>query len=217
MEFVDGVRDDKIRAFGSDPEFIARKGLEAVVRMIFQDGFVHADLHPGNLLFLSGNRIAAFDDGLVGELDNDDRRRFAFFWYYIVTGMGAEVARWVLEQSRTEPLADYPAYEREVVGAVSGFHDQPFENVQLTGLIAELYRIVRRHRIRFEATFTVANIALMVIEGIGRKIHPKLNKPRSRLLSSGDDAPAAASTPRHAATTGSASTICARSSRRRRR
>jgi predicted unusual protein kinase regulating ubiquinone biosynthesis (AarF/ABC1/UbiB family) len=147
--------------------------------MIFQHGFIHADLHPGNILFVPGGRMAVFDLGLVGQLDEENRRRFAFLCYYIVAGMGREVARWLAEQSQRGRVRDYPAYEREVVGVVSEFYDRPYEEVQLTGLIAALYDIMRRHGIRFEATFTVANIALMVIEGLGRKLDPKLNLSRA--------------------------------------
>ncbi len=178
MEFVNGVKDGEILAVGSDPEFVARKGTEAIVQMIFQHGLVHADLHPGNVLFLPANRIAVFDLGLVGRLDENDRTRYAFFCYYIVSGMGVEVARWIAEQSEAKRVRDYAKYESDVVAHVAEFHDRPFEDVQLTGFLVGLYEIVRRHGVRFEATFTIANIALMVIEGIGRKIDPKLNVTR---------------------------------------
>ncbi len=178
MEFIEGVKDDKIRAVGGDPEFLSRKGTEAIVRMIFQHGFVHADLHPGNILFLGGNRLALIDLGLVGRLDQENRRRFAFLCYYIVAGMGSEVARWLAENSRIQKLRDYGAFEREIIGHIAEFHDRPFEQVQLAGLIAGVYDIARRHSVLTEATFAMANIAIMVIEGIGRKIDPKLNVTR---------------------------------------
>ena len=48
--------------------------------MIFEDGFVHADLHPGNIFVLDDQRIAMVDLGLVGELDAPHRATFSRFF-----------------------------------------------------------------------------------------------------------------------------------------
>jgi len=178
MEFIEGVKADKLDALGIDRAFVARKGLEGIARMIFQHGFIHADLHPGNMLFLTGNRIAVFDLGLVGILDDHDRRRFALLYYYFVSGMAADVARWFVEEFDATRLTDHAAFERDVAELVTMVHDKRLEEMQLTAALAKAYVLVRRHKIRGPATFTIANIAMMVVEGISRGIDPKLNLTR---------------------------------------
>ena len=117
MEFLDGVKEDKIDALGIDRAYIARKGLESVVRMIFQHGFIHADLHPGNVLFLPGNRFAILDLGLVGVLSDHDRRRYALLGYYIVSGLAADMVRWAYEEFDASRVTDRAALDVDLPAA----------------------------------------------------------------------------------------------------
>jgi len=79
MSYVEGTKILAART-RSDPKRVARLGLQALLKMIFEDGFVHADLHPGNILITPGDQIALLDLGLVGELDDPHRRGFARFF-----------------------------------------------------------------------------------------------------------------------------------------
>ena len=54
--------------------------------MVFQFGLFHADPHPGNVLFLPGDRVGFIDFGLVGRLDPSERRRMALMLWALVDG-----------------------------------------------------------------------------------------------------------------------------------
>ena len=73
MELIEGVREQDLEAQGLDVRRIVSAGMRAVCRMIFLHGFVHADLHPGNLRFLPPGRVIFLDLGLVGTLVDADR------------------------------------------------------------------------------------------------------------------------------------------------
>lgn len=71
MERVSGLPPDdpeRLRASGLDPEEVALNGAEALLTMIFREGFFHADPHAGNLFVLPGNRVCFIDFGMVGAL-----------------------------------------------------------------------------------------------------------------------------------------------------
>src|SRR5262249_46460464 len=71
QEHIAGVRGDDLAAIdaaGLDRRVLAERGGDAVLKMILIDGFFHADPHPGNVLYLPGNRIAIIDFGMVGRL-----------------------------------------------------------------------------------------------------------------------------------------------------
>ncbi len=161
MEFINGVKEDKIRAIGDDPSFVARKGLEIVARMTLEIGVVHADLHPGNILFLPGNRIALLDVGLVGRSDDEGRRRFARLSFYLACGMGPEVARVFYESSERMGDLDYPAYEHEITEVLAGLQDRPFDEINVTARLPHLYRVLRRHHLRVDPSLTMPSIAVM--------------------------------------------------------
>ena len=61
--------------------------------MIFEDGFVHADLHPGNIFVTRDERVAILDLGLVGELDDAHRGGFARYFAAWAQGDGKTMAR----------------------------------------------------------------------------------------------------------------------------
>ena len=71
MERIFGMSPDdplQLKAAGLDPVQIALNGAEALLIMVFKEGFFHADPHAGNLFILPGNRIAFIDFGMVGAL-----------------------------------------------------------------------------------------------------------------------------------------------------
>jgi len=76
MEHMHGVRIDDVvgmRSMGIDTRDVARNGLHAYLKQIFQDGFFHGDPHPGNLLVMQNGDIAFLDFGLVGILRPEKR------------------------------------------------------------------------------------------------------------------------------------------------
>src|SRR5690606_3385736 len=50
MEFVEGVRATEPEKVGGERKLLAQRGAAAIQQMVFKDGFVHADLHPGNIM-----------------------------------------------------------------------------------------------------------------------------------------------------------------------
>src|SRR5262249_56585703 len=57
-----------IDSAGLDRKVLAARGVDVVLKMILVDGFFQADPHPGNVMYLPGNRIALIDFGMVGRL-----------------------------------------------------------------------------------------------------------------------------------------------------
>ncbi len=74
MEFVEGTKISEVDRFeelGLDPKLITKRGTDLILKQIFEDGFFHADPHPGNILVLSGNVICFLDFGMMGTLTSE--------------------------------------------------------------------------------------------------------------------------------------------------
>ena len=56
---------------GLDRRALAERGTQVILRMIFDHGFFHADLHPGNFFIETDGRFGLIDFGMVGTLDDD--------------------------------------------------------------------------------------------------------------------------------------------------
>lgn len=82
LDYIEGVapRDAAaLEAAGIDPDAIADLGADIVLDMVLVNGRFHADPHPGNLLCLSGNRMALLDLGMIGHVSPRRREEFMSF------------------------------------------------------------------------------------------------------------------------------------------
>jgi len=80
MERVEGVRIDNIPAIvqmGLDRKKLARVGVEAFFKQVLDDGFFHADPHPGNIFAMKDGRLAFMDFGIVGRVSDELRETMA--------------------------------------------------------------------------------------------------------------------------------------------
>jgi ubiquinone biosynthesis protein len=175
MEFIEGVHESELEAAGIDLHRVVSAGMRVVCRMIFLHGFVHADLHPGNLRFLPPGDIVLLDLGLVGTLEDADRVTTARLLFALATGDGTTVARLFYDNAPSRATRDYRAYEREMVELVESVRKRGLVNLQVTLEIGRIFDILRRHRIQARSHMTMVNLALMTAEGLGRRLAPELS------------------------------------------
>jgi ubiquinone biosynthesis protein len=177
MTYIDGIKILAVKRTWSDPRRMARVGLETLLKMIFEDGFVHADLHPGNIFITPDHKLALLDLGLVGELDGPHRRAFARFFAAWAQRDGDTMARLMYALSSADP-GDARAFERfraAIIEFVGRYWGQRLGEVQVGRVLFDMLGILRRHRIRMNPAFTVVNIAIAVTEGIGKQLDPELD------------------------------------------
>jgi ubiquinone biosynthesis protein len=175
MEFIEGIHESDLEAQGCDVHAIVTAGMRSICRMIFLHGFVHADLHPGNLRFTRPSRIVFLDLGLVGELSDEDRIHTARTLFAFATGDGKTVARLFHESAPHASTVDYGTYEREMCAVVSKGVEAGLGNIEMTAEIGGIFDILRRHGIQARSHMTMVNIALVTAEGLGKRLAPDLS------------------------------------------
>jgi ubiquinone biosynthesis protein len=179
MSFIEGTKILSTPTTRSDPKRVARLGLAMLLKMIFEDGFVHADLHPGNIFITPDDKLALLDLGLVGDLDEPHRKGFAKFFAAWAQRDGDAMAHITYAMSESAGEARDPeAFERyraaiiEFVGRYWGYR---LGQVQVGKVLLDMLGILRRHRVRVNPSFTIVNIAIAVTEGIGKQLDPELD------------------------------------------
>jgi ubiquinone biosynthesis protein len=181
MTYIEGTKILAVGKTRSDPKRVARLGLQALMKMIFEDGFVHADLHPGNIFITTDDRLGLVDLGLVGELDAPHRRAFARFFAAWAQRDGDTMARLMYSMSASatagapEDPESYQRYRAAIIEFVGRYWGQRLGEVQVGKVLLDLLAILRRHRVRMSPTFTIVNIAIAVTEGIGKQLDPQLD------------------------------------------
>jgi len=175
MEFVDGTKILNFRQTPSDPKRLAEIGFRVMLKMVFEDGFVHADLHPGNIFITRDDRVAILDLGLVGELDGTHRAGFARYFAAWAQGDGKTMAKLMAELSPGRKIRDYAGFEAAVVGFVGRYYGKRLGEVQVSLVFMDMMNILRKYRVRANPTFTLVNIAIAVTEGIGKQLDPDVD------------------------------------------
>jgi ubiquinone biosynthesis protein len=176
MTFIRGVKVlDAPNKTSADPTRLAKVGFRTLLQMVFQDGFVHADLHPGNILVDDRGVVNILDLGLTAELDEQHRRAFALFFASWAQGNGKTMARLMSDLSPSSSVKDYAKYEAEVCVFTARYLGKPLGEVAVSEVAFDMMNILRRHRVRVNPTFTMCNIAIAVTEGIGKQLDPKLD------------------------------------------
>lgn len=175
MAFIRGVKVLDAPAAGADATRLAKAGFRTLLNMMFDHGFVHADLHPGNLLVDNSGRVMILDLGLTAELDDENRRSFALFFASWASRDGKVMAKLMSDLSPSSKVRDYAAYEAEVLAFVDRYHGKPLGEVKVSSVAFDMMQILRRHRVRVNPTYTMCNVAIAVTEGIGKQLDPSLD------------------------------------------
>jgi ubiquinone biosynthesis protein len=179
MQYLEGERPDH-RAVISRPiderQRLIDLGAEAIIRMLYQDGFFHADLHPANLLVLPEVKVGFLDLGMVGHFDPELRHNLLELFYAMVMEDFEGAARNLAAVSRTEPRSDVPGFRRAVKEVARKWRSQArFEDFSLALLILECIQLGARYHLYFPVDMVLMVKALVTYEGVGYLLDPDFN------------------------------------------
>jgi ubiquinone biosynthesis protein len=150
--------------------------LRRLYRMIFLEGLVHCDLHPGNVLSRGGANLTLIDLGLAARLSELDRTNFrAFFAAFVsndVTGCAAAIIR----SARVQPdLIDRIRLRRDVSVLLATHHGRKAGEFLVAQFVADVFDLQRRHELYGAPGFVSAIWALVMYEGLIRDKYPDLD------------------------------------------
>jgi ubiquinone biosynthesis protein len=175
MEFVTGVKASQPERVGGDRKRLSRVGADTVLKMIFRDGFVHADLHPGNVLLTDDGKIVLIDLGMVATIPSEMIRPWVETNVALAQQDGRGAARLFYGYAPTVSTRDYARYEDEVDAYFRGYYGKSFGEVEVTEVVSGIFNILRRHGVQIDPVFTVVNVSMLVAEGLGKQLDPDLD------------------------------------------
>lgn len=141
MELIEGVSPapaSQLREQGFDVDRLLETGARAMLDQMFKLGYFHADPHPGNLLFLPGDRVAFLDFGMFGRLSARDRRRLALMMWALVAGDFDAVSSQLLGFATLLPGADPDSFRRALDDVVEAWFDGAQDAAVTQLLVREL-------------------------------------------------------------------------------
>jgi len=177
MQFIRGTKIDALPATMS----AARRGKLAetvrltMFKMCFEDGFVHADLHPGNMVVMDDDTLVIFDAGLAKLLHEDVLIQFIDMSKCLTMGTPDDLVAHLRRFHTYLGSVDWEALRAEVGVFAAKFRAQDVGKLEYGELIGEMFAIGRRYHVHPVTDMMLVFVALITAQGIGKMLEPAHN------------------------------------------
>jgi ubiquinone biosynthesis protein len=178
MEFVEGRKIHEVPRAEIDAS-LADRLRDVFLKMSLEDGFLHADLHPGNFLVGNDGTLWIFDVGLAKQLSPELLDLYIDFNRCLVMGDVADVMHHLRTyHSYVEGTVDWAEFERDMTRLDAEWRTLSTAQLEFGKLIDELFKVARKHGVRPVPDMTLMMVGLVTAEGIGKQLSPSANSFR---------------------------------------
>lgn len=178
MEFVHGVRVrelSKLDELGMDKVAIAKMIGRAYAKMILEDGFFHADPHPGNIFVLDNEHFALIDFGMVGRLDRETKGYIAHYFLSLVNQDAPGLTEILFKLYTIPKDIDKTALRRDVGRLMAKYYGVSLGSVNIVEIAKELMDLVFKYHIKVPGEFTLFDKTFITLDGIGKQLAPEFD------------------------------------------
>jgi ubiquinone biosynthesis protein len=176
MAYFKGIKPDAraVRILtAQQKDKVVQLGVKAIIKMIFEDGFFHADLHPGNLIIFKDGSVGFIDLGMVGLFDREIRKRLFYFFYSVVTGDPENAARYLVSLTTPARNSDVEGFQRAAAGLYARwFRSSSFRRYSTGQAILQSILLAGQYRINYPGEMILMIKALVTVEGVANSLEP---------------------------------------------
>ena len=168
MELVDGIPIDhleQLKAAGYDIEEIGTKLAENYLKQVLDDGFFHADPHPGNLIIRDG-QIVWIDLGMVGKLSERDRTLFKDIAFAMVRKDVSGLIDLLLTLGQPRGSIDHAALHADLDALLTKYEIMSLAHLDFRGLLKEMIGFVEKYDIILPPEIAIMVRSLVNMEGL---------------------------------------------------
>jgi len=178
LEYLPGIKISHYEALenaGLDRKLLAQLGAKAYLQQLLNDGFFHADPHPGNIAVDLDGALIFYDFGMMGRIKANVREQLMETLFGIAQKDADRVVTSLVALGALSPMEDVAPVRRSIQYMLDYFMDKPFENQSVSQISDDLYEIAYDQPFRFPATFTFVMRAFSTLEGVGKGLDPDFN------------------------------------------
>jgi len=161
---------------------LAHIGLRAYLTMLLVHNFIHADMHPGNLMVRKHPKtgemqLVMLDVGLICELTDVDWLNFKRLFKCIVQGNGRDGADLMVEHARQTKITpeNRVLFTEEMHQLFTQLRVNKLSDIDIGIFLTQMLDLVRRYKVRIDTNFTTLVVGTVLLEGIGRQLHSGIN------------------------------------------
>lgn len=160
---------------GIDRAALAVRSAGTAVKMVFEDGFFHADPHPGNLFIEADGRIGLIDFGMVGEVNDKLRGQLGVLLTALVRSDPGRVGSALLDLSVTRQPVDRSGLLADVTRFIALYEGRQLNQIEIGPLITQAVALMRNYHLQMPQELAKLLKMMIMAEGIGVELDPEFN------------------------------------------
>lgn len=178
LEYVPGIKvDDRqaLEACGLNPKEINQLGICCYLKQLLQDGFFHADPHPGNLAVSPSGSLIFYDYGMMAEVKTMAKDQMVRTFFAVLRKDTNEVVDTLMSMGFIEPIADMSPVKRMLKFVLDRFTERPVNIYEFEQIKSEVVAIFEKQPFRLPPQMTYLLKSLTTLDGIARILDPEYN------------------------------------------
>ena len=175
LEYLPGIKINNYQALenlGLDRKVLAKLNAQAYLHQILNDGFFHADPHPGNIAISEDGALIFYDFGMIGTIESDVKRKLVNTFVGITQKDSNKIISSLIELNILDAKSDIGPARRSIQFMLDNFINKPINEQSITSIGDDLYEIAYNQSFKFPATFTFVMRAFSILEGVGKGLDP---------------------------------------------
>ncbi len=178
LERIHGIKIDDIAALdtaGYDRHRVALRSARIIIKEVLEDGFFHADPHPGNFVVMPGEVIGAMDFGMVGHLGRQDRLNLVRLYIASIRLEAEQIAEQLIRMGATAGKVDRSSLARDIGRLLTKYRGLPLKEIRAGEVVEEIMPIAFRHNLRLPRDLWLLGKTLAMLEGVGLRLDPNFD------------------------------------------
>ena len=177
MDLIEGVKLKDIEPLNiEEREHLAQTGLRLIVKQVLENGFFHADPHPGNFLIVDDNELCLIDWGVVGILPSETRYELVELISAIVDMEAEKVFDTLVSLTGANVVQiNERLLLRDILEILHLYHSVTVGKLDLGQLLMDLNNMLRTHHIKLPSDLALMFKTMVTAEGTARQLYPELD------------------------------------------
>ena len=178
LEHIHGIKIDDLDALakaGYDRQRIAENSARIIIKQVFEDGFFHADPHPGNFKVLPKEVIGVMDFGMVGYLKDRDRTDLIRL-FLVASALDADgIVEQLIRMGAARAEIDQTGLASEIGRLLNKYYALPLKEIRISEVFEEIMQIAFHYHLQLPSDLWLLGKTMGMMEGIGQKLDPEFD------------------------------------------
>ncbi len=178
LDKVEGIsirEIQRIEEIGVDLKKLAENLIQSFLIQAVRDGFFHGDMHQGNLFVNNDGNIIPVDFGIMGRLDENNRKFLAEILYGFIKRDYVKVAEVHFQAGLVPQDASKEEFAQALRSVGEPIFGQSIKDISGGNLLAQLFEITEKFNMPTQPPLLLLQKTMVVVEGVARKLYPETN------------------------------------------